>query len=84
MSALWHSVVIASSTGAIVTSGNDTSVAEPLPGGTDLTTIAAHGLASEETAAASGIGDRKEGLERSTSGDAHTIVESLGGSMSPA
>lgn len=84
MSALWHSVVIASSTGVIVTSGNDTSVAEPLPGGTDLTTIAAHGLASEETAAASGIGDRKEGLERSTSGDAHTIVKSLSGSMSPA
>jgi len=49
-----------------------------------LTTIAAHGLASEETAAASGIGDREEGGESSTSGDAHTIVKSLSGSMSPA
>lgn len=49
-----------------------------------MTTIAAHGLASEETAAASGIGDREEGGESSTSGDAHTIVKSLSGSMSPA
>ena len=82
--ALLHGVVVASALGAVVTSSDDTGPGEPRPGGANLATIAAHGLAGKESAAGSGVGDREEFGELSTGGDAHTIVEGLGSSVSPA
>jgi len=50
MSALLHGVVEAGASGAVVTASDDTVFLEPLPGGDDLATVAAHGLALEEIA----------------------------------
>lgn len=40
MSALWHGVVVTKSVITVVSSGNDTSVLEPGPWGSDLSSIA--------------------------------------------
>jgi len=84
MGALLHGVVEAGACGAVVTSSDDTGVGEPFPGGANLTTVAAHGLAVEEVAAGSGVGDGQESSEASVGRDANTIVEGLGGTVSPA
>lgn len=84
MGALLHRVVVASAFGAVVASGDDASVSEPLPGGTNLTTVAAHGLAVNEVAASSGICDGQKSGEGTLGGDADTVIESLGGAVGPA
>ncbi len=84
MGALGHGVVEAGASGAVVTSSDDTLVLEPVPWGTDLTTIAAEGEALNTIAAGSGVRDGEEGGEVATGGDANTIVEGLGGAVSPA
>ena len=84
MGALLHGVVVACALGAVVTSGHDTGPGEPRPGGANLTTIAAHGLAGKESAAGSGVGNREKGGELSTGSDAHAIVKGLSSSVSPA
>ena len=82
--ALRHGVVVASASGAVITSSHDTGPGEPRPGGANLATIAAHGLALKESAAGSGVGNREKGGEISTGSDAHAIVEGLSRSVSPA
>jgi len=84
MSALLHGVVEAGASGAVVTASDDTVFLEPLPGGADLATVAAHGLALEEIAAGGGVRDGEESCEVSAGGDADTIVDGLGGAMGPA
>ena len=84
MSALLHGVVVAGSAGSVVTASDDAGVLEPLPGGADLATVTAHGLALEETTAGGGVRDRKESREVATSRDADTIVEGLSGTVGPA
>jgi len=42
MGALCHGVVVAGTSGAVVTSGDNTSLGEPAPWGADLTTVTAH------------------------------------------
>jgi len=53
--ALGHGVVVAEFVVAEVSSRNDTLPGEPFPGGCDLASVAAHGLALKEVAAAGGI-----------------------------
>ena len=84
VSALWHGVGVAEVLVAIVSTGDDTGALEPGPWGSDLTTIASEGEALDATAAAGGISDREEVGEGSASGNAHTVVEGLGGSVGPA
>ena len=84
MSALLHSVVVASSGGAVVASSNDTSSLEPGPGGTNLATVATEGEAAVTIAAASGVGNGKESSEVALASNANTIVQSLGRAVSPA
>ena len=84
MSALLHSVVVASAGSAEVTTSDNTLTREPAPRRANLATIAAHGLALQEVAAGSGIGYRKKRGEVTISGDADTIIESLGGAVGPA
>ena len=84
MSALGHGVVETEFIITEVTTGNNTSTVEPSPRGTNLTTVAAHGLAVNEVAASSGICDGQKSGESTLSGDADTVIESLGGAVGPA
>ena len=84
MGALLHCVVVASAVGTVVSTSDDTLPLEPAPGGADLATVAAHGLALDEVAARGSVGNREEGGEVTAGGDAETIVEGLGGAVSPA
>ena len=84
MGALLHGVVVASVGGAEVTSSDDTGVFEPFPGGSNLATIAAEGLALKGTATGGGIRDGEESLESTLGGNADSVVKSLGGTVSPA
>ena len=84
VSALWHRVVEASAGGTVVTASNNSRFLEPAPRSADLTTIAALRLALDEVAASSSVRDGEEGGVGSISGNADTIVEGLGGSVSPA
>ena len=84
MGALLHGVVVAGVRSAEVTSSDDTGVGEPFPGRADLTTVAAHRLAVNKVAAGSGVRDGEESGELTLSGDADTVVQSLGGTVGPA
>ena len=84
VAALLHGVVEAGASGSVVTASDDAGVLEPGPWGADLTTVAAEGEAFGAVAAGSGVGDGEEGGVGAASGDADTVVESLGGSVSPA
>ena len=84
VSALLHRVVVASASGAVVASSNDSSSLEPGPGGADLATVAAEGEAVIAIAAASSVGNGEESSEVTLAGNADTIIQSLGGAMSPA
>ena len=57
MGALLHSIVEAGATSAEVSTGDDTLVLEPFPRRANLATVASHGLALEEVAAARSVGD---------------------------
>jgi hypothetical protein len=82
--AFTHGVIVAQFAVTEVSSRNYTLFGEPFPGGSNLTSIASHGLALEEVAAASGIGDRELVGESTISLNAETIVVSFSGSMGPA
>ena len=82
--ALLHGVVVASASGAVVASSNDSSSLEPGPGGADLATVAAEGEAVIAIAAASSVGNGEESSEVTLAGNADTIIQSLGSAMSPA
>jgi len=82
--ALGHGVVVTEFAISEISSSDNTLLGEPFPGGSDLTSIASHGLALEEVAAASGVRDRELVGESSIRLNAETIVVSLGSSMSPA
>ena len=84
VSALLHRVVVASTGRAVVASSDDTLFAEPFPGRADLATVAAHRLALDEVAAGGGVRDGEEGSEVAACGDADTVIEGLGGAVSPA
>ena len=84
MSALLHRVVVASAGGAVVASSNDTGLLEPGPWGANLATVAAEGEAAVTIAAASCVGNGEERSEVALAGNANTIVQSLGGTVSPA
>jgi len=82
--ALTHGVIVAKLVIAEISSGDNTLLGEPFPGSSNLTSIASHGLALDEVAAAGGIGDRKLVGESTVRLNAETIVVSLSGSMGPA
>jgi len=82
MLTLWHGVRIASVSGTHLTAGDDTGLVEPVPWGTDLTSVAAHGAAGHESTAASGIGSGHESVESIL--DAVSIIEGLSGTECPA
>jgi hypothetical protein len=84
MSALSHGVVVAELVISEIATGDNTEVGEPLPGGANLATVAAEGLAVNTVAAAGGVGDRKEGGELTARLDADSVVKSLGGTVGPA
>jgi len=82
MLTLWHSVRIASIGGTHLAASDDTSLVEPVPWRTDLTTVATHGAALEESAAASCVRSGEESVE--TVLDAVSVVEGLSCTESPA
>lgn len=84
MGALTHGVVIAQLVISIVSAGHNTRLGEPVPGGTDLATVATKGEAGGAIAAASSVGNREEFSVIATCGNAETIVEGLSGAMGPA
>lgn len=84
MSALRHGVVVAELTLAKVTSGDGSGSGEPGPWGTNLTTVAAEGEAGCAIAASSGVSNGEKSLEITVGGNAHSVVESLGGTVGPA
>ena len=84
MSTLFHGVVEASASGAIVSTSHNTLSLEPGPWGENLTTIAAEGEALTSIAACSGVSNREKSGPRATSANAETIVHGLSGSVSPA
>lgn len=84
VSALGHGVVVAQFILAVVSTGDDTSSLEPVPGGGNLTTVATEGEASGAIAAGSSVGNGEESLEFTTGGDAHSVIESLSSAVSPA
>ena len=84
MGALAHSIVVAGATSAEVSTGDNTLFLEPFPRRTNLATVASHGLALKEVAAARSVSDREESGERATSRDANTIVEGFSGAVGPA
>lgn len=57
--ALGHGVVVTEFAISKVSSSDNTLLGEPFPRGSDLTSIASHGLALEEVAAASSVRDRE-------------------------
>ena len=84
MGALLHRIVVAGATGAEVSAGDNTLLLKPFPRRANLATIASHGLALKEVAAARSVSDREKSGERATSRDANTIVEGFSGAVGPA
>jgi len=82
MLTLWHGVWITGVSGSHLTASDDTSLVEPVPWGTDLTSIATHRTARHESAAASGISSGHESVGSIL--DTVSVVESLSGTESPA
>lgn len=82
MGALRHGVRLTLGVVAEVAAGHHAGVFEPVPGGADLAAVASHAEAREESTAASGVCGRQEGCEPVL--DAESVVERLGGAVSPA
>jgi len=82
VSTLGHSVVEAKSTITIVTTSSNTVFVEPVPWGTNLSTVATLGEAVLEITAASGVRNREEVVD--TFSNASSVVKSFGGTVSPA
>lgn len=79
-----HGVRLAGASGSVVTTSGNTLLGEPLPGTSGLATIAAHGEAARQAAAARhGVLGGEEG-GGVAGGDAVAVVEHLGGAESPA
>jgi len=78
----WHGIRITGAGITVLSTSDDTGLVEPVPWGTDLTSVAAHGTAAHKSTAASGIGSREESVE--TVYDAVSVVEGLSGTESPA
>jgi len=82
MLTLGHGVRVASGSVTHLAASDDTSLVEPVPWGTDLTTVATHGAALHKSAATSSISSGEESVE--TILDAVSVVEGLSGTESPA
>lgn len=84
VSTLSHGVIIALGAVSEVTSSDNTGVLEPAPRGANLTTITSETEAGRAIAAAGSVSDGEKGLECSTSCNAGSVVQSLGGTVGPA
>jgi hypothetical protein len=82
MLALRHGVRIAGVSRTHLAASDDTSLVEPVPWRTDLTSVATHGTTFHESTAASGISGRHKSVEAVL--DTVSVVESFGGTESPA
>jgi len=82
VSALGHGVIVTQEVVSEVTASDNTGALEPAPWGSNLATIASETEAGRSVAAAGSVSDGKKGC--ATSGDTGSVVESLGGSVSPA
>jgi len=79
---LGHCLGLALGVVPVVASSDDARMLEPGPGGADLASVAAHGEAAQEAAAAGGVCGREQGGGASL--DAEPVVEGFGGAVSPA